>query len=283
MGKDSSLGSVADAATLAEARRIHANVCELRLEHAQHMSQQFEEVRAAGFWPGFSMLLGIYSSDCLLEGLGWYALHDDLKSARDAFDAGRVVLPYYAEVQAIGSASPLTRKTKYSEEEFRRTFGSARNFEAALLCAILANDQETAIRLARLVADERLIWDGFEDHHDIFVRHLAAVLRGEAASISMEDYNGARGSKSFWINPYREPLVAFARGDRRAISAARCVFEESYRARGRARDSTHLAFGASNLGQAMSFDAIGAALLRIASWAGEPPAAGSRFHPAAFI
>jgi hypothetical protein len=37
------------------------------------------------------------------------------------------------------------------------------------------------------------------------------------------------------------------------------------------------------LRQAMSFDAIGAALLRIASWTGEPPAAGSRFHPAAFI
>jgi hypothetical protein len=162
------------------------------------MSQQFEEVRAAGFWPGFSMLLGIYSSDCLLEGLGWYSLHDDLKSALDAFDAGRVVLPYYAEVQAIGSASPLARKTKYSEEEFRKTFGSARNFEAALLCAILGNDQETAISLARLVADERLIWDGFEDHHDIFVRHLAAVLRGEAASVSMAPAPGPAPRSPPW-------------------------------------------------------------------------------------
>lgn len=70
-----------------------------------------------------------------------------------------------------------------------------------LLCAILANDQETAISLAPLVADERLVWDGFEDHHDIFGRHLAAVLRGEAASIGVEDCKGARGSKSFWINP----------------------------------------------------------------------------------
>lgn len=281
MGKSAAPRS--DAATLAEGRRIHANVCELRREHARLMPQHFEEVRAAGFWPGFSMLLGIFSSDCLLEGLGWFSLHDDLKSAQDALGAGRAVLPFYAEMQALGSASPLVRKTKYSEEEFSQTFGSARNFEAALLCAILADDCDTASALARLVADERLTWDGFEDHHDIFVRHLAAVLRGEAASISMEDYNGARASKSFWINPYREPLVAFARGDRQAIAAAIPMFAESYRARGRARDSTHLAYGASKLGQAMSFDALGAALLRIATWAGEPRAEGSRVHPAVFI
>lgn len=268
-----------DAATLSEARRIHANVSALRRDRAGLLSEHFEEVHAAGFWPGFVTILEGYSSECLLEAAGWFALHDNAQAALGAFAAVGAVLPFAARMQLLGNEHPLARKTRYSDDEMRHTFGSARNWESALLCAILSNDRGMASAIAELVADQRLTWDGFEDHHDVFVRHLAACARGVASSVSMNDYDSAKGGANLWINPYRAPLVAFARGERRAIRAAIPEFEDAYHARGRVTDPTHLAFGASTLGQAIGFDVIGTALLRVAVWGGEPAWKGSRIHP----
>lgn len=268
-----------DATALSEARRIHADVSASRRERASLLSEHFEEVRAAGFWPGFMTLLEDFCSDCLLEGAGWFTLHEDARAALGAFGAVGVVLAFAARMQHLGNEHPLARKTRYSEDEMRQTFGSARNWESALLCAILSNDRGLASAISELVADQRLTWDGFEDHHDVFVRHLATCARGAAASVSMNDYDSAKGGANLWINPYRAPLVAFARGERRAIGAAIPEFEDAYHARGRVKDPTHLAFGASKLGQAIGFDIIGTALLRVAVWGGEPVWKGSRIHP----
>lgn len=268
-----------DAATLSEALRIHAHVSASRRERVSSLSMHFEEVCAAGFWPGFVTLLEGYSAECLLEGAGWFALHDDTQAALGAFAAVDVVLPFAARMQLLGNEHPLARKTRYSEDEMRHTFGSARNWESALLCAILSNDRKMASAIADLVADQRLTWDGFEDHHDVFVRHLAACARGAAASVSMNDYASAKGGANLWINPYRAPLVALARGEQGAIGAAIPEFEDAYHARGRVRDPTHLAFGAATLGHAIGFDIIGTALLRVAVWGGEPVWKGSRIHP----
>jgi hypothetical protein len=273
----------ADRDVIAEALRIHGNVRKLRAEDEARLSVDFEEPIKAGYWPGLGSMLNTYCRWCLAEGLGWRALHGDDDAARRAFAAARTVLPYYRRMQMLGASAPMTWKKRFTKEEHRRTFGGARDFERAPLCLVLADDRPVANVVAELVADPRLTLKAEDDHFDVFVRHFAAVLRGEGESVSWADYEKAHGMSKLMINPYRKPLVALAHGDLRAVDAAVPAFEEAYAALGRMRDPTHSDYGCSPLGQATSFNVYGTALLRLSVWCGATVHADTHAHPGAFI
>ena len=263
---------------LEEAKRIHGNVVQLREEDKVELPQRFAASFEAKYWPGFTYSTGGYCRHCLIEGEGWFALHGDADRARAAFAEVSLVLPYYKRMQELSLGAATNPDAP--EHEHDRFVGNPRDFESTLLCALFANDRETAKAVAELVADEKTF--RANDHFDVFARHMSAMIRGERGKVTWADYDETHGLKHFMINPYRRPLVDFAAGEAQAINRAVPEFEAGYATRGRMRDSTHLAYGAASLGQAMSFDVYGTALLRLASWLGVPNAADSRAHPAAF-
>jgi hypothetical protein len=262
---------------LEEAKRIHGNVVGLREQDKAELPMRFAASLEAKFWPGLRYSTGGYCQNCLLEGQGWFALHGDIGRARAAFAEVNLVLPYYKRMQELSLGAATNPDAPKEEDRF---VGTSRDFEALLFCALFADDRETAQAAAELVADEKT-FPGY-DHFDVFTRHLAALIRGDRARVKWADYDEAMGMKHLKINPYRRAPVDFAAGDMQAINRTVPDFEAGYATRGRMRDSTHLAYGAASLGQAMSFDVYGTALLKLAAWLGVPNDVDTRAHPAAF-
>lgn len=263
---------------LAEAKRIHGNIVEIREQAKIELPQRFQASLDAKYWFGLRYSAGDLCKDCLLEGQGWFALYGDAERARAVFAEARLALPYYKRMQALSLGAATNPDAP--EDEHARSVGSARDFEPILFCALYADDRELATAVAELIADEKT-FRGF-DHFDVFARHMGASIRGERKRVTWADYEATSGYEKLMINPYRRPLVDFAAGDAAAITRAVPDFEEGYATRGRLRDSTHLAYGAASLGQAMSFDVYGTALLKLASWMGAPNDVDTWAHPAAF-
>jgi hypothetical protein len=209
--------------------------------------------------------------------MGWFKLDNAPDRARATFSCAAEIIPIVEEVERrIGTVNAILARPRWNTG---RCFGPVALLQP-MLCLALAGDRERTGRIAEFHRNPAMRQDDEKAAFNVFAQHLSASVRDEPEVVRMEDYD-IDPDPRLYIERYKVPLFQLIRDDQDAIRDAIPGWDAGFHARARMRKPDPM-YGASPLGQALAFDALATAIVRIANWRGADILPHTESVPAAF-